>query len=291
MSNLVGFFPNMKIVPLSYVIKVNPAVIGLIYKLHENDNKKRLYKIYLHGLINKTDAEEITEQLFEEHKMHLNKKFVSFDQIQKLVQKLLDESKENKKSQKLFKESPTDKYKKAAGNKDNIFVKDDTADILQMNMMRRKDMGLPQQSNAQQAPSKASQKYKVQLNEDIDHFDSLSGAEADSPIKDQGKGQLANEDYEFDEDANDLNRNIEGLEDIDAELEYGGLEIENGDDLLDEEEYIAKMQLMSKIAESQQNQGKKGGASGSNKANFLKGMAERDFMGSHQNMKRGNLSD
>jgi len=291
MSNLVnqGFFPNMKIVPLSYVLKVNPAVIGLIYKLHENENKKRLYKIYLHGLINKTNAKEITEQLFEEHKMHLNRKFVSFEQIQKLVQKLIDEAQENKKSQKLFKESPPDKYKKAT-NKDNIFVKEDTADILQMNMMRRKDMGLPQQSNAQQPPSKASQKYKVQLNDNIDHFDSLSGAEADSPLKDQGKGALANEDYEFDEDGNDLNRNIEGLEEIDAELEYGGLEIENGDDLLDEEEYIAKMQLMSKLTENQENQGKKSGA-GSNKANFLKGMAERDFMGQHQNMKRGNLSD
>ena len=76
-----GFFPNMKIIPLKFVLKYNPAVIGIIYKLHENDSKQRLYKIYLHGLINKASSQEITQQLFEEHEMHLNKKFVSFSQV------------------------------------------------------------------------------------------------------------------------------------------------------------------------------------------------------------------
>ena len=76
-----GFFPNMKIIPLKFVLKYNPAVIGIIYKLHEKDSKQRLYKIYLHSLINKGNSQEITQQLFEEHKMHLNKKFISFDQV------------------------------------------------------------------------------------------------------------------------------------------------------------------------------------------------------------------
>jgi len=251
MSNQM-MFPNMKIIPLTFVLKYNPAVIGVIYRLHENDPKKRLYKIYLHGLINKNNSQEITQQLFEEHKIYLNKKYVSFDQIEKLVQKLLEVSRENKKSQKLFAdENPSDKYLKKATDKDKIFVKDDTADLLQMNLMKRKDAN---------GGSKALQQNSNQ---------GVMGYQ-------DGKQVYNGEDDEFDDD---MNRNIEeGLEDLDPDtLEY---DIENGDDLLDEEEYIAKMQVIN----TQEKVG------GSNKANFLKGLGEKDFFG-NKNLHRGNLSD
>jgi len=260
------FFPTSKIIPLKYVLKFNPAIIGVIYKLHEKDPKKRLYKIYLHGLINKSNSKDITTQLFEEHKMHLNKKFVSFEQIQSLVQKLLDITKENKKSQKLFAENPTDKYVVKATDKDKIFIKDDTADLLKMNMNKRKDGGAPQHY------LKGGQPPIYDQSDNIDHFDSISGG---TPLKEQGKNTDTQEDYEFDDDNNGYN----GAEGVYAEgMDYEGLEMENGDDLLDEDEYISQLQMdkmMNKIVDEPPVK---------KDAVAKKGYAIRNF-------QRGNLSD
>lgn len=71
----------LKIVPLDYVLKYDPPLIGLVYKVNENESKKRLYQIYLRDLILENDAKAITEKLFEEHKLHLNPAYVSPDQV------------------------------------------------------------------------------------------------------------------------------------------------------------------------------------------------------------------
>jgi len=82
-------FSNAKFYPLTYVLKYDPPTIGMIYKLNENDTKKRMYKIYLHGLVYKNDPDLITCQLFEEHALHINENNVSQKQIKSLVTKLL----------------------------------------------------------------------------------------------------------------------------------------------------------------------------------------------------------
>jgi len=74
-------FPNSKVIPLNYVLKYEPPLIGMVYRVHQNDKKKRIYKIYLHGLIYKNDAEAITSQLFQEHPAYLNEKFISKNQV------------------------------------------------------------------------------------------------------------------------------------------------------------------------------------------------------------------
>jgi hypothetical protein len=74
-------FGNSKIVPLTYVLKYDPPLIGMVYKTHENDKKKRIYKIYLHGLIYKNNADQITQQLFLEHALHLTGSNIARDQV------------------------------------------------------------------------------------------------------------------------------------------------------------------------------------------------------------------
>jgi len=70
-----------KIIPLTYVLKYEPPLIGMVYKNGENDPKKRIYKIYLHGLIYKNDPESITNQLLQEHALQLNGAKVSKEQV------------------------------------------------------------------------------------------------------------------------------------------------------------------------------------------------------------------
>jgi len=82
-------FSNTKFFPLTYVVKYDPPMIGMVYKLSEKDTKKRIYKIYLHGLIYKNDPEQITRQLFQEHALHINENVVSHKQIKNLVTKIL----------------------------------------------------------------------------------------------------------------------------------------------------------------------------------------------------------
>jgi len=77
-------FSNLKFFPLTYVVKYDPPMIGMVYKTSEKDTKKRIYKIYLHGLIYKNDADQITRQLFQEHALHINENVVSQKQVLKI---------------------------------------------------------------------------------------------------------------------------------------------------------------------------------------------------------------
>jgi len=72
---------NSSIIPLTYVLKYEPPVIGMVYRISQNDKKKRIYKIYLHGLIYKNNPEEIVQQLFQEHALYLTGAKVSKDQV------------------------------------------------------------------------------------------------------------------------------------------------------------------------------------------------------------------
>jgi hypothetical protein len=46
-------------------VKFDPPIVGMVYKNHPNDKKKKAYIILLNGLINLMDSEEITKQLME----------------------------------------------------------------------------------------------------------------------------------------------------------------------------------------------------------------------------------
>lgn len=75
----------IKIIPLDFILQYDPPMIGMVYKVNENQTKKRLYQIFLRDLIYINDANAITKQLFEEHKIHLNPVYVSFDQVWFLI--------------------------------------------------------------------------------------------------------------------------------------------------------------------------------------------------------------
>jgi Fe-S-cluster formation regulator IscX/YfhJ len=81
-------FPQM--VPLKFSITYEPPQIGLLYKRHPNDKKKQLFVIQLNGLIFLGDPEKITEILFHKHCDYLDPYIVSFVQVKKLVEKLLE---------------------------------------------------------------------------------------------------------------------------------------------------------------------------------------------------------
>ena len=72
---------TMGICPLRFVVRYNPPSIGLIYKRHQKDDKKRKYEIFLNGLITLPSAEMITKQLFLEHSLILNPDTISFEQV------------------------------------------------------------------------------------------------------------------------------------------------------------------------------------------------------------------
>lgn len=42
---------GVKIIPLKWVLKFDPPVIGLVYKRHPKDKKRHLYEIRLNNLI------------------------------------------------------------------------------------------------------------------------------------------------------------------------------------------------------------------------------------------------
>jgi len=56
-----------KIIPLKFVLKFVPPVIGLMYKSNIKDKKKHIYNIVLNELINLPTIEEITNKLIFEH--------------------------------------------------------------------------------------------------------------------------------------------------------------------------------------------------------------------------------
>ncbi|EAR95455.1 hypothetical protein TTHERM_00077590 (macronuclear) [Tetrahymena thermophila SB210] len=77
-----------KLVPLKWVVKYNPAQIGLVYKLNEKDKKKRLYIIDLNDLVMNPDCEKVAKRLFLEHPLYLNKNVVSIQQVALLVHRI-----------------------------------------------------------------------------------------------------------------------------------------------------------------------------------------------------------
>lgn len=75
--------------PINFVVRYNPPSIGLIYKVSPTIAKKRKYEIFLNGLITLPSSELITKQLFLEHSIVLRPDICSFEQIQRLVDKIL----------------------------------------------------------------------------------------------------------------------------------------------------------------------------------------------------------
>jgi hypothetical protein len=50
MSN--PFVTPQNIIPLKFLIKYDPPLIGMLYKRHTREKKKHIYNILLNGLIN-----------------------------------------------------------------------------------------------------------------------------------------------------------------------------------------------------------------------------------------------
>lgn len=65
-----------KFIPLGFVLKFDPPVIGLLYNPVEgsrsNTSKKKMYTIHLNNLIFLVEPEDIVEQLFQEHPAFLD---------------------------------------------------------------------------------------------------------------------------------------------------------------------------------------------------------------------------
>ena len=50
--------------PISFLIKYDPPLIGMLYKRHPKDKKKHVYNIILNGLVELIDPFQITKQLY-----------------------------------------------------------------------------------------------------------------------------------------------------------------------------------------------------------------------------------
>ncbi|CAK79247.1 unnamed protein product (macronuclear) [Paramecium tetraurelia] len=87
---------GIRVIPIKWVLKFEPPIIGLVYKQHQKEKKKHLYQISLNNLIFLTNPEDIVNQIIYEHPVYLNRKFIKHEQLIGLVRKLLDY-----KSQKL----------------------------------------------------------------------------------------------------------------------------------------------------------------------------------------------
>lgn len=70
-----------KIIPLKFVLKFVPPVIGLMYKRNLKEKKKHIYNIVLNELINLPSIEEIANKLIFEHWGFLNEDNVKFQQV------------------------------------------------------------------------------------------------------------------------------------------------------------------------------------------------------------------
>ncbi|CAD8162279.1 unnamed protein product [Paramecium octaurelia] len=81
---------KQKFIPLGFVIKYDPPVIGLLYKRSIQENKKKVYNIHLQNLIRLDDEVEITKQLFDEHPEFLDPDIIEPEQVLGLVQKLIE---------------------------------------------------------------------------------------------------------------------------------------------------------------------------------------------------------
>ena len=67
------------IIPIGFVVKFKPAVLGLVYKRHDKERKKHLYQIHLNNLVYLTQPDHITRQLYFEHPNFLNEMTVKFE--------------------------------------------------------------------------------------------------------------------------------------------------------------------------------------------------------------------
>ena len=67
--------------PLQLCIKVDPPQIGIVYKQHKNDKKKRIYLIQLNSLIFLGQPERITQLLYEKHSDYLDPDKVNPEQV------------------------------------------------------------------------------------------------------------------------------------------------------------------------------------------------------------------
>ncbi|KRW98392.1 hypothetical protein PPERSA_12871 [Pseudocohnilembus persalinus] len=90
---------NNNVVPVKFVCKYSPPIIGLVYKRKQDDGQKRLYEIHLNNLVFNQDTQQVAQQLFLEHPLVLSEKNISLQQVQKLVeniqQKILNQKDED----------------------------------------------------------------------------------------------------------------------------------------------------------------------------------------------------
>lgn len=80
--DLNNFAPRVH--PIKWVLRYDPAMIGLVYKHHAKEKKKHLYQIFLQNLIFLTNPEDITTQLYYEHPLILNPAVIKTEQVPSL---------------------------------------------------------------------------------------------------------------------------------------------------------------------------------------------------------------
>ncbi|CAD8170569.1 unnamed protein product [Paramecium octaurelia] len=72
---------GIRVIPIKWVLKFEPPIIGLVYKQHQKEKKKHLYQISLNNLIFLTNPEDIVNQIIYEHPAYLNRKFIKHEQV------------------------------------------------------------------------------------------------------------------------------------------------------------------------------------------------------------------
>ena len=77
-------YPNMQV--KRFYLSYDPPQIGILYKPHPNESKKKIFLIKLNGLILVGDSVKITQTLFNTYPTFLNKELVNSTQIIRLVE-------------------------------------------------------------------------------------------------------------------------------------------------------------------------------------------------------------
>ncbi len=81
-------YPKMKALKLA--LKLDPIQLGVYYLTDPTKTKKRLYLIDLQNLLLMADAQLITEAIYEQHSDFFRDDKIPFDQVMKLIQKMID---------------------------------------------------------------------------------------------------------------------------------------------------------------------------------------------------------
>ena len=69
-------------VPLGFVLKYDPPVIGLLYRPKgKAKDKRKMYTIHLNNLIFLAEPEDIVEALFNEHPTFLDPNIIKPEQV------------------------------------------------------------------------------------------------------------------------------------------------------------------------------------------------------------------